>query len=80
MKETARAVTLITIASAVLAGVAYGVWWLLDEGLGERFVAQLVAVGVALIVGGAAYLGACWLLRVRELRPLLALMRRRQAG
>ena len=56
---------LITLASAVLAGVSYGVWWLLDDALGDEFFGQLVAVTLALVSGGAAYLGACWL-RVRE--------------
>ena len=66
---------LVTLASAVLAGVSYGVWWAFDDVLGDEFLAQVVAVGVALAAGGAAYLGACWLLRVRELRALLALRR-----
>ena len=79
LKETGRAVVLITLASAVLAGVSYGVWWLLDDALGDEFFAQLVAVTLALVAGGVAYLGACWLLRVRELRPLLALRRGRRA-
>jgi hypothetical protein len=79
LKETGRAIVLITLASAVLAGVSYGVWWLLDNALGDEFFAQLVAVSLALGAGGAAYLGACWLLRVRELRPLLALRRGRRA-
>ena len=79
LKETGRAVVLITLASAVLAGVSYGVWWLLDNALGDEFFAQVVAVSLALVMGGVAYLGACWLLRVRELRPLLALRRGRRA-
>ena len=45
---------------------------------GTSSSAQLVAVTLALVAGGAAYLGACCLLRVRELRPLLALRRGRQ--
>ena len=78
LKESGRAVALILVASAALAGVSYGVWWLLDNALGDEFVAQLVSVSIALVAGGAAYLGACWVLRVRELRPLLALMRSRR--
>jgi putative peptidoglycan lipid II flippase len=78
--ETARALVLVTLASCVLAGAAYGAWWLLDNGLGESFAGQLVAVGVSLAVGGAAYLGACWVLRVHELRPVLALIRSRRGG
>ena len=67
------------LASLVLVGVSYGVWWALDDVLGDEFFDQLVAVGVALAAGGAVYLGACWLLRVRELRALLALRRARAA-
>ena len=80
LKDTGRAIALILVASAVLAGVSYGVWWLLNNALGDEFFGQLVSVSVALAAGGAAYLGACWVLRVRELRPLLALMRGRRAG
>jgi putative peptidoglycan lipid II flippase len=80
LRETGRAIALILVASAVLAGVCYGVWWLLDEALGDEFFAQLLAVSISLVAGGAAYLGACWVLRVRELRPLLALARGRRAG
>jgi putative peptidoglycan lipid II flippase len=80
IRETTRAVALITLASCALAGVAYGVWWVLDERLGDAFAAQVVAVGVALAAGGVAYLGACWVLRVRELRALLALRRGRGAS
>jgi putative peptidoglycan lipid II flippase len=79
LRETSRAFILITLASVVLAGVSYGVWRGLDEAFGDSFVAQLVAVCVALVAGGAAYMGACWALRVRELRPLLALMQGRRA-
>ena len=41
------------------------------------FFAQLVAVAAALAAGGVVYIGACWLLRVREARPLLRLLRLR---
>ncbi len=78
--QTSRALALICVASCALAGVAYGAWWLLDDGLGDGFAAQVVAVGVALAAGGVAYLGACWLLRVRELRAVLALIRGRSAS
>jgi putative peptidoglycan lipid II flippase len=80
IRQTTRAIALICLASCALAGVAYGAWWVLDEGLGDGFAAQVVAVGVSLAAGGGAYLGACWLLRVRELRALLALRRGRSAS
>ncbi|MDQ2984137.1 MAG: murein biosynthesis integral membrane protein MurJ [Actinomycetota bacterium] len=74
--ETARASLLITLASAALAGVSYGVWRGLDEALGRSLAAQIVSIGAALLAGLAAYLISCRLLRVQELRALLALRRR----
>ena len=67
----------ISLASVVLAGVAYGVWWPLDHQLGQRFVAQAVSLGVALAVGAAVYLGLCKLLHVEELGALRLLRRSR---
>ena len=66
----------ILVASAVLAGVAYGLWYLLDRELGDSFLAQLAAVCAALAAGTAVYLLACKALKVRELGALLALRRR----
>jgi putative peptidoglycan lipid II flippase len=74
--RTLDSVVRITIASVVLGGVAYGVWWPLDDALGHRFVAQVVSLGLALIAGAAAYLLTCRLLRVQELRTLRLLRRR----
>jgi hypothetical protein len=42
-------------------------------------VAQIVSLGAALAVGAAAYLGACRLLRVRELDALRQTVSRRSA-
>jgi putative peptidoglycan lipid II flippase len=74
--ETARATALITLASGILAGIAYAVWWGLDEALGRSGGAQLVSVGAALVAGGAVYLVCCRLLGVRELEALLSLRTR----
>jgi len=71
--ETARATWLIALASAVLAGISYGVWYGLDQALGRSVGSQIVALGTALGVGGAAYLISCRLLGVRELGALLSL-------
>ena len=75
--KTIGSVVRITLAGLVLAGVAYGVWRGLDEALGRRFVAQVVSLGLALLVGGAVYLGLCRLLGVKELEALRLLRRRR---
>src|SRR5581483_7736792 len=74
--ETTRTVTRVTIASAVLAGVSYGIWAGLHHVLGGSFGAALVALLVALGGGLGAYLAACRILGVRELETLLSLRRR----
>jgi putative peptidoglycan lipid II flippase len=71
------AVVRITLASVVLGGVAFGTWYLLDDALGRSVVAQIVSLGIALAVGAAVYLGACILLKVRELGALRQTVSRR---
>ena len=73
LHATARSFGLVTIASAALGGVAYGVWYVLDGALGRSFPAQLLSLLVALGVGGAVYLAACRALRVQEMTALLSL-------
>jgi putative peptidoglycan lipid II flippase len=74
--DTLRTLVLVTLASAVLAAVAYGVWFGVDELLGRSFGAQIVSVGSGLFAGGVAYLFSCRLLGVRELEALLSLRAR----
>ncbi len=76
--QTARAFVLITLAAGVLAGVAYGVWWLLDDTFGRSLGAQIASVGSALVAGVGAYAICCRLLGVRELEALLSLRTRRR--
>jgi putative peptidoglycan lipid II flippase len=66
----------VAAASAALAAVAFGAWWLLDDALGRSFASQLLSVGTALVVGGAVYLAACRALRVPEMAALLSLRSR----
>jgi putative peptidoglycan lipid II flippase len=80
LRETRRTVVLVTVASAVLAAVAYGLWSLLDQALGGSFGAALVALLVALAAGLWAYAVSCRLLGVRELETLLSLIRRAPRG
>jgi putative peptidoglycan lipid II flippase len=65
----------ITVASAVVAAVAWVIWHPLDGLLGRSFPAQVVSVGAALAAATVAYLFACRALRVRELQALSALRR-----
>jgi putative peptidoglycan lipid II flippase len=76
--QTARSFVLITLAAAALAGVAYGVWWALDDALGRSLAAQIASVGAALAAGIGAYAISCRLLGVRELEALLSLRSRRR--
>ncbi len=66
----------IAAASALLAGIAYGVWSLLEGALGEGLGAQIVSVGGALALGAAGYLAAVLALGVPEARQLLRVVRR----
>jgi putative peptidoglycan lipid II flippase len=66
----------ISLASALLAGVSYLVWYGLDQQLGRDTIAQIVSLGVALAAGAAVYLGAVLALRVPEARQILRLVRR----
>jgi len=77
--EIADSVLRIAVASAVLAGAAYGTWAGVDHVLGRSFAGQLVSVVAALGVGTVVYLLACRALKVRELGALLALLRRFKA-
>jgi putative peptidoglycan lipid II flippase len=66
----------IALGSAVAAAAAFGVWYGLDELLGESLGAQVVSVGTGVLAGAVAFLAAATLLRVRELQTLLSLRRR----
>jgi putative peptidoglycan lipid II flippase len=79
--EIADSIGRIVVASALVAGAAYGIWYGLDQALGRSVAGQLVSVFVALLSATAVYLLASRALRVRELGALLALRSRlRRAG
>jgi putative peptidoglycan lipid II flippase len=66
----------VTIAAALLAGVSYLVWSILDDQLGQGTGAQIVSLGAGLLAGGATYFAAVLALRVPEARQILRLVRR----
>ena len=78
LTRTAPTLGKITVA-AVLAALSYLVWRVLDAELGRSFAGQCAALLPALAVAVVLYLGACRVLRVRELDTLLSL-RHRRAG
>lgn len=76
LRSLLSAAVKITIASAILAGVSWLAWDLLDDALGRGTLAQVCSLGVALAAGGAVYLAAVLAMRVPEARQLLAVVRR----
>jgi putative peptidoglycan lipid II flippase len=69
----------ITIAAALLAGVSYLVWSVLDDALGRDTISQIISLGTALLAGGAVYFAAILAMRVPEGRQILRLLRRVEA-
>ena len=67
-----RAMLVIVLASAVLAGVSFGVWYGLDALLGRTLPAQFVSLLFGLGLGGLAYLWTTKRLGLDELRALHA--------
>jgi putative peptidoglycan lipid II flippase len=76
--EIADSIGRIVLASALVAGAAYGIWYGLDRAVGRSIAGQLVSVFVALLSATAVYLLASRALKVRELGALLALRSRLQ--
>lgn len=74
--QTVSAVGRIAVASAVFAGISFGIWTGLDGAVGRSLGGQLVSLGVALSAGLGVYLISCRLLGVRELEALLSLRAR----
>jgi putative peptidoglycan lipid II flippase len=68
LAETASAAIRITAAAAALGAVSYGVWWLLDDLLGQSVISQAIAVGTALIIGTSVYVALVLWARVPEAR------------
>ena len=56
------------LGAAALSAVAYGVWWAIDDVLGRSLPAQIVSVGLALVLGSAAYAGVVLGLKIPEAR------------
>jgi len=65
----------ILLASALLAGVSWIVWHLLDELLGRSLPAQIVSVGAAAAAGLWLYFRAVLTMRVPEAQQVTAMIR-----
>jgi putative peptidoglycan lipid II flippase len=71
--ETLTTVAQILVGSVILALVAYGVWWALDNALGRSLPGQIFSVGAALVAGSAAYAGVVLGLKIPEARQIVQL-------
>jgi putative peptidoglycan lipid II flippase len=67
----------IMVASAVLAGVSWVVWKLLDELLGASLPAEIVSVGGAAAAGLLVYVRAVLIMRIPEAHQVNELIRAR---
>jgi putative peptidoglycan lipid II flippase len=68
----------IVASSALLAGVSFITWDVLDDALGRGLGAQIISLGVALAAGAIVYGVALTLLRVPEMSQVLGILRRRE--
>ncbi|MFY9469778.1 MAG: murein biosynthesis integral membrane protein MurJ [Solirubrobacterales bacterium] len=73
-RDTVVAVTKMLAASLLLAAVSYGVWLGLDDVLGRELWAQVVSLGVALVVGATVYAATVYALGIAEARQITALV------
>ena len=74
VRRTLAVTVQITAAAALLAGAAYVVWYGLDRALGEGVPAQILSVGIALLVGAAVYIFTVLALRIPEARQIQRLL------
>ncbi|HTQ67492.1 MAG TPA: murein biosynthesis integral membrane protein MurJ [Solirubrobacteraceae bacterium] len=64
--QTVMITVRILVASALLAGVSWGVWKLLESLLGTSLIAQIVSVGAAGVAGVFVYVQAVLVMHVPE--------------
>jgi len=74
---TLRALAQISAAAALMGALAWAAHDQLTELVGDTFLAQLVAVGLAAVVAAVAYAGATLLLRVEEAQRIEHFLLRR---
>ena len=75
--QTVMITVRILVASILTGAIARGVWTLLDRLTGVSLVAQLVSVGVAVVVAGGFYAWAVLRMRIPEARQIERLFRGR---
>ena len=83
-RETLGAAGYMLAAAALQAIVSWATWAVLDDALGRAFVAQAVSLGVAILVGLAAYAALVRAMELDEARQIQRLfagrLRRAESG
>jgi putative peptidoglycan lipid II flippase len=74
---SARAIALMLLASAILAGLTYFGWWAVDDILGHSLIAQILSVGTGLALGAMGYAVVVLSLDIPEASQVLDLFARR---
>jgi putative peptidoglycan lipid II flippase len=75
--QTTMITVRILLASALLAGVSWVVWRLLDDALGASLPAQILSVGAAAAAGVLVYVRAVLVMRIPEAHQVSSLIRAR---
>ena len=73
--QTTMVTARILLASALLAGVSWGIWYLLDRLLGRTLGAEILSVGAAGVAGVAVYASAVLAMHVPEAHQVSRLVR-----
>ena len=73
--QTTMITARILLASALLAGVSWVVWRVLDDLLGTSLIAQIVSVGAAGLAGVLVYARAVLVMHVPEAHQVSRLIR-----
>jgi putative peptidoglycan lipid II flippase len=73
--QTVMITVRILVASALLAGVSWSVWKLLESLLGTSLIAQIVSVGAAGLAGVFVYIRAVLIMHVPEAHQVRRLIR-----
>jgi len=64
----------ISLATVVMAGASYVVWWLFDAGLGRSLIAQIVSMGLAVSAAILVYAGCVIRMNIPEAHQIRRLL------
>jgi putative peptidoglycan lipid II flippase len=80
LDQTAMITARVLVATAIMAVVAWAIWAGLDHLLGHSLPAEIVAVGISLLVAGALYAKMVLVMRIPEAHQIEQLILSRVRG